>query len=71
MSVVFHLTGRTESEEVITTENSEANAANLMIAILPAPQGDGSAPQDDLFSASKVPMMTTIPNSKEQFTGIV
>ena len=61
---MFHLTGKIDSEEAITAEKSEANAANLKVAILPAPQADGSA-------SSKVQMMTTVSNSKEQFTGIV
>ena len=60
---MFHLTGNIESEKAITAENSEANAANLKVAILPAPQADG-------FASSKVQMMTTVSKSKEQFTGI-
>ena len=78
MSVVFHLTGKIESQEVITTERSDANVADLEVAILPAPQADGSSPQADGstpqadgFASSKVPMMTTLPKSKEQFTGTV
>ena len=61
---MFHLTGKFDSQEAITAEKSEANAANLKVDILPAAQADGSA-------ASNVQMMTTLPNSKEQFTGIV
>ena len=62
--VVFHLTGKIDSEEAITAEKSEANAENLDVAIL-------TAPQVDCFASSKVPMMTTVPKSQEQFTGIV
>ena len=61
---MFYLTGKIDSHEAITAEKSEANAANFKVAILPAPQVDGS-------SSSKVPMMTTVSKSKEQFTGIV
>ena len=61
---MFHLTGKIDSEEAITAEKSEANAAKLKVAILPAPQADG-------FASLKVPMVTTVPKSKEQFTGIV
>ena len=61
---MFHLTGKTDSQETITAEKSEANAANLKVAIIPAPQVDSSA-------SSKVQMMTTVSKSKEQFTGIV
>ena len=71
MSVVFHLTGKIESQEAITTERSDANVADLEVAILPAPQADGSTPQADGFASSKVPMMTTLPKSKELFTGTV
>ena len=61
---MFHLTGKVDSEEAITAEKSVANAANLKVDIVLAPQVDGSA-------SSKVPMMITLPKSKEQFTGIV
>ena len=61
---MLHLTGKIDSEEAITVEKSEANVENLKVTILPAPQADGSA-------SSKVQMMTTVPNSKEQLTGIV
>ena len=62
--VVLHLTEKVDSPKVTTAEKSEANAANLKVAILPAPQDDGSA-------SSKILMMTTVPKSQEQFTGIV
>ena len=52
------------SAKVITAEKSEASAAYLKVAILPTPQADG-------FASSKVPMMTTVPKPKEQYTGIV
>ena len=62
------LTGKlyeeSDNQETITAGKSEANPANLKVALLPAPQVDGSV-------SSKVPMMTTVPNTKEPFTGIV
>ena len=58
---MIYLTGKIDSHEA---EKCEANAANLKVAIIPAPQVDGSA-------SSKVPMMTIVSKSKEQFTGIV
>ena len=61
---MLRLTGKIDSQEAITAEKSEANAANLKFSFLPAPQADGSA-------SSKVSMMTTVPKSKEKFTGIV
>ena len=61
---MFHLTGKIDSQEAITAEKSEANAAYLKVAVLPDLQDDGSA-------SLKEPMMTTVPKSKEQFTGTV
>ena len=60
---MIYLTGKIDSHEAITAENSEANAANLKVAIQPAPQVDG-------YASSKVQMMTIVSKSKEQFTGI-
>ena len=58
------ITEKSDNQETITAGKSEANLAKLKVALLPAPQVDGSA-------SSKVPMMTTVPNTKEPFTGIV
>ena len=58
------ITEKSDNQETITAGKSEANPANLKVALLLAPQVDGSA-------SSKVPMMTTVPNTKERFTGIV
>ena len=58
------ITEKSDNQETITAGKSEANLAKLKVALLPAPQVDGSA-------SSKVPMMTTVPNTKEPFTGTV
>ena len=61
---MFYLTGKVDSSKSITAEESEGNAAKFKVAILPVPQAD-------CFASLKVPMVTTVPKSKEQFTGIV
>ena len=58
------ITEKSDNQETVTAEKSEANPANLKVALLPAPQVDDNV-------SSKVPMMTTVPNTKESFTGIV
>ena len=54
---------KSDNQETITAGKSEANPAKLKVALLPAPQVDGSA-------SSKVSMMTTVPNTKEPFTAL-